>query len=318
VNPDPRVVLVTGASSGIGRAVAVAVSEDGDHLVLASRDESALHRVARLCEKAGAASALVIPTDVGDDAAVARCFERALERHGRLGAVVHCAAVLAYGRTERIPAEVFDAVLRTNLTGSVNVVRHAVAQMRVQQHGTIVLVGSIAGHVASPHMSPYVLSKWGTRALARQLAIENRDMDDVRIVYIAPGGVDTPIYEQAANYHGYAGRPPPPIASPEKVARTIVRRLDGRGRRRAHTAWTNHPIRVGFTALPRLFDAMANPFFRFVVSDRTRRVETTTGNVFQPVESLERTQGGQGGPWVAIAKNVVATATQRRRGARER
>jgi NAD(P)-dependent dehydrogenase (short-subunit alcohol dehydrogenase family) len=317
VKAEPRVVLVTGASSGIGRAVALTSGADGDHLVLASRDESALQQVARLCEKAGAASALVAPADVGDDTAVARCVELALERHGRVDAVVHCAAVLAYGRTEQIPADVFDAVLRTNLIGSVNVVRHAVAQMRRQQHGTVVLVGSIAGHVASPHMSPYILSKWGIRALARQLAIENRDMDEVRIVYVAPGGVDTPIYEQAANYHGFAGRPPPPIASPEKVARTIVRRLDGRGRR-AHTAWTNHPIRVGFTALPRLFDALANPFFRLVVSDRTQHVEATTGNVFRPDGSHERTHGDQGGPWAAVAKNVVATARQRRQGAKER
>lgn len=314
MNHRPRVVLVTGASSGIGRAVALACGADGDHLVLASRDEATLHHVGQLCEKAGAASALIIPTDVGDDGAVDRCFGLALDRHGRVDAVVHGAAVLAYGRTEQIPADVFDAVLRTNLTGSVNVVRHAVPQMRRQQHGTIVLVGSIAGHVASPHMSPYILSKWGIRALARQLAIENRDLADVRIVYVAPGGVDTPIYEQAANYSGYAGRPPPPIASPEKVARIIMRRLDGRGRA-AHTAWTNHPIRVGFTGLPRLFDALANPFFRLVVSDRTQQVEATPGNVFQPVGSRERMHGDRGGPWVAIAKNLAATATQRPRGA---
>ena len=315
---EPRVVLVTGASSGIGRAVALACAAEGDDVVLVARDEPVLHQVAQACEKAGAASTLVTSADVGDDAAVARCVGLAMERHGQIDAVVHCAAVLAYGRTEQIPAGIFDAVLRTNLIGSVNVVRHAVAQMRRQQHGTLVLVGSIAGHVASPQMSPYVLSKWGIRILARQLAIENRDMDDVRIVYVAPGGVDTPIYAQAANYHGHAGRPPPPIASPEKVARAIVRRLDGQGRRRAHTAWTNHPIRVGFTALPRLFDAMANPFFRLVVSDRTQQVEATTGNVLHPVGSHERTHGDQRGPWAAIARNVVATAAQRRRGARGR
>jgi len=315
VNSDPRVLLVTGASSGIGRAVALAAGADGEHLVLAARDELSLREVAGMCERAGAASTLVVATDVGDDTTVARCFSSVVERHGRIDAVIHCATVLAYGRTEEIPADVFDAVLRTNVSGSLNVARHALVQMRRQQHGTIVLVGSIAGHVASPQMSPYIISKWVTRALARQLSIENRDMRGVKIAYVAPGGVDTPIYEHAANYTGFAGRPPPPVATPEKVAGTILGRLDRGGR--SHTAWTNHPIRVGFTMLPRLFDALSNPFFRLVVSDRTEAVEATAGNVLEPMAMRERVRGDRGGPWTTIVKNVAATIKQRRRGARE-
>jgi len=308
------VLLITGASSGIGRAVALAAGADGQHLVLAAREEAALNEVARRCDSAGAASTLVTATDVGDDPAVARCFSSVVEHHGRVDAVIHCAAVLAYGRTEEIPADVFDAVLRTNVTGSINVARHALVQMRHQQRGSIVLVGSIAGHVASPQMSPYIISKWVTRALARQLEIENRDMDEINIAYVAPGGVDTPIYEHAANYAGFAGRPPPPVATPEKVARTILARLDRSGR--THTAWTNHPIRVGFTMMPRLFDALSNPFFRLVVSDRTQAVATTSGNVHEPIGMRERVHGDRGGPWGAIVKNVAAAIKQRRRGAR--
>jgi NAD(P)-dependent dehydrogenase (short-subunit alcohol dehydrogenase family) len=314
VSPDRRVLLVTGASSGIGRAVALAAAADGHHLVLVAREESALQQVAHLCDSAGSASTLVAATDVGDDTAVARCFASAVEHAGRLDAVIHCAAVLAYGRTEEIPAGVFDAVLRTNVTGSLNVVRHALVQMRHQHRGSIVLVGSIAGHVASPQMSPYILSKWVTRALARQLAIENRDMKQINIAYVAPGGVDTPIYDHAANYAGFAGRPPPPVATPEKVARTILDNLDRGGR--THTAWTNHPIRVGFTMMPRLFDALSNPFYRLVVSDRTHAVESTSGNVFEPGGMRERVHGGSGAPWAAVMKNVAATVKQRRRGAR--
>lgn len=310
---DARVTLVTGATSGIGRAVALAAASDGQHLVLTAREESALHRIARQCDVAGAASTLVIATDVGDDVAVARCFSSAVDRHGRVDAVIHCAAVLAYGRTEEIPTDVFDAVLRTNVTGTINVARHAVTQLRRQQRGTIVLVGSIAGHVASPQMSPYIVSKWVTRAVARQLTIENRDMREMRILYVAPGGVDTPIYEQAANFSGYAGRPPPPVATPEKVAGEILNRLDRGGQ--AHTAWTNHPIRAGFTMTPRLFDALAGPFYRLVASDRNRPVEPTTGNVFAPARADDHRHGSQDRPWSTIAKNVVATAA-RRRGSR--
>lgn len=302
---EPRVLAITGASSGIGRAVALEAAAHGDHVVLAARDRASLERVARECESAGAASTLVVPTDVGDDAAVARCFATILDRHGRVDVAFSCAAVIAYGRTEEIPPEVFDAVLRTNLIGSVNVSRHAITQMRHQRHGTLVLVGSVAGHVASPQMSPYILSKWGIRALARQLRIENRDERDVTISYVAPGGVDTPIYEQAANYSGHAGRPPPPVATPEKVARILLRQLEGRTR--THTAWTNHPVQLGFAVVPRLFDALAGPFFRLVVSDRTRVVGPTTGNVLAAHGARERVRGDQGSAWAAIARNVVAT-----------
>jgi short-subunit dehydrogenase len=305
VNPDPRVLLVTGASSGIGRAVALVAAEGGDHVTLVARDEAALKATARMCASAGAASAIVSPADMGDDAAVARCIDETVARHRHLDAVVHCAAVIAYGRTEEIPADLFDRVLQTNLHGSINVARHTVKQLRRQRGGALVLVGSVAGHIASPHLSPYVVSKWGVRALARQLQIENRDLDDVDIAYVAPGGVDTPIYEQGANYQGFAGRPPPPVRSPEHVAHMVLKRID-KGRGRTQTTWTNQVMRLGFTMVPRVFDVLAEPMFRLVLTDRTTSVEPNTGNVFESVGSEERLHGNAGSPWAGIVKNVIA------------
>jgi short-subunit dehydrogenase len=306
VNAGPRTILITGASSGIGRAVALMAADRGEHLTLVARDETALKDTARRCESVGAASATVCAADVGDDAAMAWCIDETVERHGHLDAVVHCAAVIAYGRTEEIPTDVFDRVLRTNLHGSINVARHAVRQLRRQRHGTLVLVGSVAGHIASPQISPYVVTKWGVRALARQLQIENRDLDEVDIAYVAPGGVDTPIYAQGANYLGVAGRPPPPVAAPERVAHMVLKRVD-KGRGRTQTTWTNQVMRLGFTMVPRFFDALAGPMFRMVLTDRTSVVEPTTGNVFDPLGSEERVHGGVGSPWAAMVRNVMST-----------
>ncbi|MFC5677424.1 SDR family NAD(P)-dependent oxidoreductase [Aeromicrobium endophyticum] len=300
-----RVIVVTGASSGIGRATAVQAAERGDHVVLVARGRAALELVAQECRDRGAASAMVVPTDVGDDAAVAACFAQVLAEHPVIDAVVNSAGVVAYGRSEEIPAEVFDGVLRTNLIGSVNVARHVMPVLRRQQAGTLVLIGSLIGHIAVPSMSPYVLSKWGVRALARQLKVENRDLPDVHVAYVSPGGVDTPIYEQAATYDGYLGRPPPPVAGPDKVARIALRRLD-HPRARTQVNLSNDLIRFGFSALPGVFDRLVGPLFRLAAMEGTTRVDATEGNVLTSVEAGNQPRGSQGNPLVGIARNASA------------
>lgn len=299
----PRVVLVTGASSGIGLATAVAASRAGDHVVLAARDEEALGRAEQVCRASGAASTRVVPTDVGMDGDVGRCVTEALEVTGRLDAVVHVAGVVSYGRTEVIPTEVFDAVVRTNLLGSVNLARHVVPVLRGQGHGTFVLVGSVIGHIGVPGMSPYVVSKWGVRALARQLQLENRDRPGLHVVYLSPGGVDTPIYRLAGNYSGYVGRPPPPVTTPEKVAARIVRTFD-HPRRRVQVGLANDLMRFGFTALPRVFDLLVGPLFSEAGQDRTEPVAPGPGNVLWPTPEAYGLRGHQGNPLVGIARNL--------------
>jgi NAD(P)-dependent dehydrogenase (short-subunit alcohol dehydrogenase family) len=301
----PRVLLVTGASSGIGRAAARQAAARGDHLVLAARDEVTLKETAVECEAAGAASTLVVPTDVGDDRAVAACVRQVLDRHGRLDAVAHCAGVVAYGRVEDVPPEVFDGVLRTNLIGSVNVARQVIPVLRDQGRGALVLIGSVIGHIGVPTMAPYVLSKWGVRALARQLQLENRDAGGVSISYVAPGGVLTPIYEQAANYSGWAGRPPPPVDSPEKVARVVLDRLE-HPRKRTQVGLANNVIRFGFSALPGVYDLIVGPLFRFGAIDLTRPLAPVVGNVLASVPDRNRVLGEQVGSVVGVSRNVVA------------
>lgn len=302
---EPRVIVVTGASSGIGRAAAVRAAEAGDHVVLLARGVATLEEVASECDTAGAASTLVVPADVGDDAAVRAAVDQVLDRHGRVDAVVHSAGVVAYGRTEEVPADVFEGVLRTNLLGSVNVTRHVLPVLREQESGTLVLIGSVIGHIAVPSMSPYVLSKWGVRALARQLQLENRDIPGVHVAYVAPGGVDTPIYEQAGNYDGFVGRPPPPVASPERVAKVALRQLD-RPRKRTQVGIANDVIRFGFSAMPGVFDVLVGPLFRTAAIDRTDPVEPGPGNVLQTHEDGNRLHGAQGNAVVGIGRNVLS------------
>ena len=204
-----------------------------------------------------------------------------------------------------MPAHVFEAVLRTNVLGVANLARSLLPVMRRQQAGSLVVVGSVIGHLAVPDMAAYVVSKWGVRALARQLRLEMRDADGVRVAYVSPGGVDTPIYLQAANYGKAVGRPPMPVTTPEKVAARILAHADG-GAIRSQVGLANDLMRFGFTTLPWVYDALVTPLFRVVAQDRTRRPDAGPGNVLESHGSGNALRGGQGSPLAGIGRNLVS------------
>ena len=115
-----KVVVIAGASSGIGRETALQYSARGARVVLAARSEPDLQDVAEQCRRAGAGGVLVAPTDIADAHQVQQTFDLAIETFGRVDVAAQCAAITAFGRFEDIPTEVFDAVISTNLIGAAN------------------------------------------------------------------------------------------------------------------------------------------------------------------------------------------------------
>ncbi|NMR19983.1 SDR family oxidoreductase [Cellulomonas fimi] len=302
-----RVVVVVGASSGIGRATAHLLARRGDTVVLASRSAGALADVARECRAAlparGEARVVVVPVDVAVRESVERLFEVTRERVGRIDAVVHAPAVVAYGHFEEIPGEVFDQVMAVNLLGTANVARAALRYFKAadeagrrRRGGHLVVIGSLLGRIATPWMSPYVVSKWAVHGLARTLQAEVRHVRGVDVSMVYPGGVDTPIYSQAANFAGRVGRPPPPVDRPETVARAIVRTLD-RPRREVSVGLANRFEAFGFRYLPAVFDWLVGPIMSRAGLSRTP-TEPTTGNVFGPLPAGDAVHGQWGRHWL--------------------
>jgi NAD(P)-dependent dehydrogenase (short-subunit alcohol dehydrogenase family) len=312
-----RVVVITGASSGIGRATALACARRGDRVVLAARAREGLEAAERECRAAGAQT-LVVPTDVRDAAAVDALLAAAATRFGRVDAVVHSVTVVAYGRFEDVPAEVFDRSVQTTLTGAANVARTALGVFRGSGGGQLVLVGSLLGKIAAPYMSSYVTAKWGLHGLARTLQIEARQTPGIGVSLVSPGGVDTPVYSQAASYLGRGGRPPPPVDPPEKVARAILRALD-RPRRDVSVGVANPLVILGFRTLPAAYDRLVGPLMR--LGGLTRGpVAPDDGNVFAPRPAGEATHGRWGRHWLrpvgltaVVAAGAAATALVRGR-----
>lgn len=303
------VVLVIGASSGIGRAAAIGFAERGASVVLAARSLDSLTDAEHECLQAskGSSVTMVVPTDVGDAAAVDALFEAAVARFGRVDAVVNTAATIAYGRFEDVPAEVFDKVIATNLTGTANVARASLRRFAEQGGGTLVLTGSLLGKIATPYMSNYVTSKWAVHGLTRVLQTEARELPGVSISLVWPGGVDTPVYYQAGNFTGWEGRPPPPVDSPEKVARAILRAVEHPSRE-IGVGPANPFIVFGFRFLPGVFDAVVAPLMRVGGLSRTP-VEPHPGNVFEPRREGDAIHGKWGRHWLrGLSAAAVGTA----------
>jgi NAD(P)-dependent dehydrogenase (short-subunit alcohol dehydrogenase family) len=288
--PDgARTVLITGASSGIGRATALELAARGDRLVLLARGKQALEEAAEEVRAAGSGEVVVAAVDVNDEEALRRTVEEAVERWGRLDAVVHSAQVMAYGRVEDVPAAVYETVVDTALHGTANLARVVVPQFRSQGRGSLVVVSSLLASVATPLMGSYIAAKWGQMGLIRVLQMENRDVPGVAISAVSPGGVDTPIYYQAASYMGSTGRPPPPVYTPQRVARKIVETID-RPRRQVHAGFANPFMVAGFRFFPAVYDALVGPLLRISAIARDQ-VGPTPGNVLEARPEQNATRG---------------------------
>jgi NAD(P)-dependent dehydrogenase (short-subunit alcohol dehydrogenase family) len=217
---EDAVVVITGASSGIGRAAALRLARRGASLALCARSEQPLAEVAAECEGTGAAT-LQRPLDVSDEEAVEAFAAAVVERFGRIDVWVNNAAAMAYGPFEEIPSEVFRQVVETNLMGQVHGARAALRRFRAQGSGVLINMSSVWGRVSSPQVSPYVVSKNAVRAFSECLSGELADADDIHVATMVPQAVDTPIFEHAGNYSGRRARPIPPILDPEQVAEGI-------------------------------------------------------------------------------------------------
>ncbi len=282
------VVVITGASSGIGRETARVHARRGSRLVLASRSRTALETVADECRELGAVVE-VIPTDVSDEAAVRALAAGAISAYGRIDVWVGNAGVFSYGTFEQTPARIFRQVVETNLMGQVHGARAVLPYFRRQGSGALVLVGSLYSRVTSPALAPYITSKWGLLGFAEVLRAELRGTG-IRVRIVLPSTIDTPIYQHSANVTGRHVHPLPPASSPRRVAKAIER-----APRRARFATSVGQTQRGAIPLhrftPRGYDALTR-FAKNHIELRGDDAPLTDGTVFEPPVEAASSGGG--------------------------
>jgi len=247
-----KVVVITGASSGLGRAAAVELASRGARVVIAARSAAGLSETSAACRAAGGEATSVV-VDVTNAADVGRLVSRARELTGGIDVWVNNAGVTAFGTLEEIPIEAHRRVLETNLWGAVYCVRAVLPVFRRQSHGVIVNVGSILSKVGQPFVPSYVISKFALRGLSEALRAELADQPGIHVCTLLPYAVDTPHFQVGANLTGKKAYAMPPAQPPERVARQLVA-LAERPRRELHVP---RVVALGFVlhaVFPRLIE----------------------------------------------------------------
>lgn len=285
-----RVVVITGASSGIGRASARAFADEGAKLVLAARRQAALDEVVAECEARGA-EAIAAPTDVSDPQSVDELATLAVRAFGRIDVWFNAAGVLHFGRVEETPARVISRVVETNLSGTIFGSQAAIRQFKQQKAGVLINTGSVLGVVGQPYAAAYVASKFAIRGLGEALRQETHHFPDIHVCTLSPAAIDTPAYQHAANYMGRELLPIRLLYPAEDVARACVA-LAKRPRREAFAGrafgWLTN---TGKTLAPGLSETLTAAAVRLMEVGQAPAA-ATEGSLFSATPDRFQTSGG--------------------------
>jgi NAD(P)-dependent dehydrogenase (short-subunit alcohol dehydrogenase family) len=284
------VVVITGASAGVGRATAIAFARRGCHVGLIARGSDALAGARRDVAAAGG-RALMLPVDVADAESVFEAADRVAARWGRIDVWVNCAMATIFAPFHDIKPDEFRRVTEVTYLGQVYGTMAALRHMRRVDSGTIVQVGSALSYRAIPLQSAYCGAKFAIRGFTDALRSElKHDRSRIRLTMVQLPAVNTPQFDWARSRLPKRPQPVPPIFQPAAIARQIVRAA----RTAPRELWIGRSALkaiVGTMILPRLGDRiLAHEGYEGQMTDEPASPDRPD-NLFQPVAEDRGTRG---------------------------
>ena len=305
-----QVIVLTGASSGIGLVTARMAAAQGARLVLAARNAPALHRLVREIEERGG-QALAVPTDVTHDNDVHRLADAAIRRFGGFDTWVNNAGISIYGRIEEVSLEDHRQLFETNFWGLVYGSKVAIRHLQ-RRGGALINVGSVLSDRAIPLQGMYSASKHAVKAFTDALRMElEHDGAPVSVTLVKPSAINTPYIDHARNYLSVEPLNPPPVYAPELVAHAILRAAQVPTRDVVIGGGGRAMTMAGVYA-PRLIDKVME-WTMFKLQKSKRPTSKPHDALFHPGEDL-RVEGDYPGhvrrtsAYLAASEHPIATA----------
>lgn len=285
-----QVVVIIGASSGMGRETALEFGRAGAKVVLAARNHVALSEVANAVQAAGG-QAHVVTTDAADFGQVEKLAAEAVSMFGRVDTWINDASVALYATVEDSTVEEIERVMQVNFMGVVHGCKAILPYMRQQGYGTIINFGSVVSWMPLPLLSAYSASKHAVKGFTDALRLEmERERTGVHLTLVMPAGINTPFFNHARSKLGVKPQPTPPVYQPEVVAKAVVhaaehpqRDIYGGG-----AAWFFAMMERFSPALVDRFLMAGNFVFKAQKSDQP---DDNVDNLFAPVIGPGRSHG---------------------------
>ena len=214
-------VLITGASSGLGKALSISLSKNGYHCILASRNKKELNKLSKTIKSQGNLCT-TIPTDLTSKDSIDNLYSKCL-KIGFIEMIIHNAGIGIFSKVAETSMDDFDRQIDVNLKAPFILCKKFIPHMKEKSKGRLVFINSVAGKHGYPYSSAYVSSKFGLRGLSESLRLELRS-DNIKVISVHPGAIDTPFWNNVN-----ADFPRSEMLSADSVANDIVNAIESKG-----------------------------------------------------------------------------------------
>ena len=282
-----KTVVITGGSSGVGRATVEAFAFEGCNIVIAARGQEALDETLKICKELGV-NAIAISTDVSKAEDVDHLLKAAVKEFGRIDIWVNNAGVMASGKFEEIPMELHEQVIKTNLFGYMHGAYSVLPLFKEQNEGILINNVSIGGFMPAPYSAVYSATKFGIRGMMECLHGEISDFADIHIANLYPQIQRSTGNSHSAKYSGLDFKVPPFASDPRDTADKIVQ-LAKEPQKDLFPDVRSKVLVNLYEMFPKVIINTASAGMRLMM--KLKNGEPTSGNVLKPSPEPHRIYG---------------------------